>query len=163
MAILYVPTLLSCEYYLPYKRPKRKIGHFNTFICSKGGDFPKHHRLVVSFATFKTRVSRFGLKVGQTGPNGTNPGLFQIKVQYIFTRWAQYVLFFFQNKVRICSIWSESDIPLFDLDLDRVRDREYGVPTIKDMNENPGVIKWIVYQINLRSFCRVIRDCKHYY
>ena len=37
---------------------------------------------------------------------------------------------------------------VFDLDLDRVGDTEFKVPTIKDMNENPGVIKWTVYQIS---------------
>jgi len=46
----------------------------------KGGDFQKYHRdgLVVSFVTFQTRVTRCGPRVGQTDPNETNPGLFEL-------------------------------------------------------------------------------------
>ena len=58
-------------------------------LFSKGGDFPKHHRdrLVISFATSQTRLTRFGPKVGQTDPNGTNPELFQLIIQYLLAFW----------------------------------------------------------------------------
>ena len=63
-------------------------------ICLKSGDFPKHHRdcLVVSFATFQTRVTRFGPKVGQTDPNGTNLELFSANSSVHFGSVSENVL-----------------------------------------------------------------------
>ena len=43
-----------------------------------------------SFVVFLVEaLTRFGPKVGQTNPNETNPGLFQIKITYILARWAK--------------------------------------------------------------------------
>ena len=51
---------------MEYLQPKAATG---PLVCLKGSDFPKHHRdgLVVSFATFQTRVTRFGPNCGHPG------------------------------------------------------------------------------------------------
>ena len=41
------------------------------------------YRLLIDI---KTRVTRFEPKVGEHDPEGTNPGLFQIIIQYILAR-----------------------------------------------------------------------------
>ena len=54
-------------------------------------------------------VIRFGPTMGQIGPKGTNPGLLQIRFQYIFDA-APKCTESDLKKSRICPIWGQSDL-----------------------------------------------------
>ena len=61
--------------------------------------------IVVTFGnSMYPRECRFGSKVGQISPNGTNPGLFQIRFQYIIKLIEPNVLKSDLKKSRICPI-----------------------------------------------------------
>ena len=59
--------------------------------------------------THNTRMWGLSPKWARIIPNGTHPGLFQIRFQYILAQRRQNVLKSDLKKSRICPIWGQSD------------------------------------------------------